>query len=151
MARQFEWRSVYSARIHLGRTAAAWEKLPVPNSLRKVVSRDYEVVSAAERYPQLAHPLLATGPGKAPLYVVDEHGALVGEIPRRSLSQPKELAVPLEMATATDLSTQVPALPSSITPRELEERIRQSGQDRLPIIDASSGRIVGVAQPRVPC
>ena len=145
VARRFEWRSIYSGRIHLGRAAAAWEKLAVPTSLNNVVSRDYQVVSAAERYPELAHQLLASGPRKSPLYVVDEHAALVGEITRRNLSEAEKLAVPLEIATAADLSVPVPALTSSMTPAEIEERIRQSGYDRLPVVDSSSKRIVGVA------
>jgi len=145
IARQFEQRSIYSGRIHLGRAAAAWEKLAIPTSLKKVVSRDYEVVSAAERYPALARQLLAADPREPPLYVVDEHAALVGEITHENLSEPEKLALPLEIVTAADLSIHVLALTSSMTSVEIQERIRQSGYDRLPVVDSSSKRVVGVA------
>lgn len=145
-ARRFEWRSIYSARIHLGR-AAAGEKLAVPPRLSKVVSPRFDVVSAAERYPALAHRLLAAGPRNTPLYVVDENAALVGEINRCDFSKPDTLGVPLEITTAVDLSRPVPALTSTMTPLEMEEQLRQSGRDRLPVIDSSSRRIIGIVTP----
>jgi H+/Cl- antiporter ClcA len=84
-ARALETRSVYSARIHLGRLATAG---------------DVNAVSAAARPPELMRALLRAG--GSPVQVTGQRGEALGEISVDALIDPPPDALPLETANATD-------------------------------------------------
>ena len=86
VARSLDRRSIYSGRIHLGRTVAG--------------SAPGETISTAARYPEVLERLLRT---EADIRVVDEHGTAVGCVTRASTE--RSVAGPLEIATARDLLT----------------------------------------------
>lgn len=104
IAKHFDARSIYSARIHSGKAVAAEMK-------------DERVISAAVPYPEVLKRLLALGPNPPPLYVVDEAGDLVGEIRVEHAARADQFARPLETACADDL-----ALPAKVLPGELDRR-----------------------------
>jgi H+/Cl- antiporter ClcA len=84
-ARAMEVRSIYSARIHLGRLATN----PAANA-----------VSAAARVPELMRALLrADG---APVQVTGQTGEILGEVTAAAARDPPPAALPLETATAAD-------------------------------------------------
>ncbi|HEX3719491.1 MAG TPA: chloride channel protein [Verrucomicrobiae bacterium] len=99
LARHFDVRSVYSARIHLGKAAAREMK-------------HEQVISAAAHYAEVLKRLLALSHKNAPLYVVDEDGKLVGEITAARAAHAEKFARPLEAASADDLATLAKAPPS---------------------------------------
>jgi H+/Cl- antiporter ClcA len=84
-ARALEVRSVYSARIHLGRLATAGAA---------------NAVSAAAHPPELMRALLRAG--GAPVQVTGQRGDVLGEVTAASLLDPPAHARPLETATAAD-------------------------------------------------
>ncbi|MDE1932382.1 MAG: chloride channel protein [Bradyrhizobium sp.] len=88
VARMIESRSLYSARIHLGRAAVA--RLP-------------GTVSTAAKLSELQRSLLDTG--RRSVSVVDESGTPVGEVTRDCAVRPSPNALPLETATAADFVT----------------------------------------------
>lgn len=84
-ARALEVRSIYSARIHLGRLATAGAA---------------NAVSAAARVPELMRALLrADG---APVRVTGHDGQVLGEVTAAAIQDPPAAARPLETATAAD-------------------------------------------------
>ncbi|MGH6878253.1 MAG: chloride channel protein, partial [Rhizomicrobium sp.] len=89
VTRLIEPRSIYSARIHAGRTVA------------KEQATD-DVISSSARYAVLLHRLLKRGENSPPLRVMDETGEIIGEISRGKAISPGPSAAPLETATAAD-------------------------------------------------
>jgi chloride channel protein, CIC family len=148
VARRLEPRSIYSARLHLGKRAASKEKPSISTAFDDRLSRDYETVSSAEHYVNVARRLLARGHRRLPLYVIDERGVVVGELKEYpdSLSDPSKLAMPLETTTAADLAESVPVLESTLSAAEVEEQLRESGRDSLPVVEADSRRLIGVVR-----
>lgn len=88
--RLFEGRSVYSGRIHLGRGAVERSGQRGP------------LISAAARYDELLQTVLRNPDARERLKVVDETGAVVGEIAAERVRRPAASDGPLEMATAGD-------------------------------------------------
>lgn len=102
IARHYDIRSIYSARVHLGRAAAAEMKLP-------------QVISAATRYGEVLKRLLPFAEKGLPVYVVDQNGALAGEICGERAARAESFAAPLETACAADLTTPTKADINKIT------------------------------------
>ena len=144
VARCLELRSIYSARLHLGRLVAAGEKVPVPTAFDDLVSQDFEVVSSAEHYSDIAQRLLNRDRRQAPLYAVDELGRLVGEITPGSLSNPAHVTLPLETATAADLIVPVSALTSSMSKAEVVKCLDEHSHRWLPVVETTTRRLFGV-------
>ena len=88
IARHFDGRSIYTARIHSGLAVAAEMKQD-------------QVISAAMHYRQVLKRLLGLS-DKTPLYVVDEAGAFTGRITAEQARQADSFASPLESACANE-------------------------------------------------
>lgn len=145
VARAIDARSVYSARIHLGRAVLGLAPPPhVATHFNQPLSTAFEVITSAARYTEVMHRLLALETRNEPLYVMDENGRLVGELDAMHASTTPNLAVPMQLATASDLAFPVETLSSSMTSDEVERQLRASGRTRLPVFDATSGRVIGV-------
>lgn len=132
IARHFDPRSIYSARIHAGKAVAAELKQP-------------QVISSAWPYGEIVKRLLSL-PGK-PIYVVDESGALLGQITAARAVDVKKINGPLEATTADDLAAPVPTLPSTLLPDEMARRLAAAHQSELPITDNHSGRFISLFPP----
>jgi hypothetical protein len=144
VARALDDRSVYSARIRWGESAA----VGATTSARAFCGRPLQqaaVVPAAARHAVVLERLLGLTPRSVPVYVVDERGRLIGQISGGDTpGAPAEFGDPWETATASDLAGPVQALSSSMTPAEVEQHFRQTGASELPLVDPGSGRLLGM-------
>jgi hypothetical protein len=144
VAYRLEARSIYSARIHAGRWAARVETDPPPTDFGRLISGDYGVVSASASHHEVLGKLLAHSDRTKPIYVVDEDGQLVGRIVAAALpSQPPP--VQLAIMTAADLAQPVASLSSAMSEGDVVERLRTAHMPELPVLDAQTGRLIGIA------
>jgi H+/Cl- antiporter ClcA len=133
VARYFDARSIYSVRIHSGKSAAAR------------LNHD-RVISSALPYAEVLQRLLSLTEKNRPLYVVDENGQLAGQITVERAAQAENFARPLQTASADDLATAVKTLPASISPEAMEHELATEQLDEMPVID--SGRFAGIFRGR---
>jgi hypothetical protein len=131
VGRYFEARSVYSVRIHLGRSTAA----EIDHT---------RVISAAAPYAEVLKRLLPFREKNMPLYAVDEDGALVGQISVGRAIEAETFARPLQTASADDLATEAKTLPASVSPGEMERQLKAEHLEEMPIVEEGSGRFVGL-------
>jgi chloride channel protein, CIC family len=144
VARRLEPKSVYSARVHWGRSAA----IAVERGTRfdRLISADCLIVSSAARYAEVLKKLLEAA-GR-PLYVVAERGELIGMVPPSLAHAPTPSPASAAVATAADFVQPVEPLETSMNEADVTARLREMGGAELPVIDRETGRLVGVA--RVP-
>jgi H+/Cl- antiporter ClcA len=98
VARQFDPRSIYSARVHLGKSAA--------NEMKHE-----RVISSATHYTEVLKRLMLLRGRDRSLYVVDENGRLIGQISEERAAKAENFARPLEAASADDLAMPVVSKP----------------------------------------
>jgi len=140
VARQLDSRSIYSCRIHFGRSALTRiPSVPIPH----VIFDESRVVSAATPYGELLKRLLPLTARDLPLYVIDEQGKLVGEVWAGRVNEAETFAAPLETASAADLAIPAKALGSSLSPAAMNRQLDAEQMNHLPVTDASSGRLLG--------
>jgi CIC family chloride channel protein len=144
ITRRFESRSIYTARIRQGKTAAAGITPAAGTDFDDLVSPAPGVVSAAAHGAEVMRRLLGIGGRPSPLYVVDEGGRLLGEITAARLPENMDRSIPSETTTAADLAVPVQTLTTAARREEVMGRLADGGPTRLPIVDAASGRLVGV-------
>jgi CIC family chloride channel protein len=143
VARQMESGSIYSMRFH---TSASRAKAALPSPVPQfdhLLALDFPTISAAAGWGQVAQRLLSAQ-FEPPLYVLDHEGLLVGVIDRESLEPGKLGAMPIEAAKAADIALAVQPLNSQMSEREVVERLAKVDERRLPVIDAMTGRMIGV-------
>lgn len=140
VARRFERRSNYSIRFSLGDQRAKPAMPPPLPHFERLMSRDFSTISAAAGYGQVARHLLA----KRPLYILDHEGQLVGVVDAASLDPANLGAMPIEAAKAADLASPVEPLHSQMSEQEVQDRLAAAGSEELPVIDAGTGRMIGV-------
>lgn len=142
MTRRLEPRSIYSARIHLGR-AAAVERRAGETSFSDLLRRRYDVISAAADFEAVARRLLGMRNSSSTLNVVDERGRPLGVIRARRLAEPASLPLPLEAATAMDMAEPVRTVSSSASRDDVAHLLQATESSELAVVD-SEGRLVGV-------
>jgi hypothetical protein len=143
VARLIESRSIYSMRFHFSdRPAELAISTRLPHFERRL-SRDFQTISAAAGCGQVAQRLLWVQ-FKSPLYVLDHEGQLVGTIDEHSLESANFGAMPIEAAKAADIAGAVEPLNSQMSEQEILKRLAEVGNRDLPVIDAGSGRLIGV-------
>jgi hypothetical protein len=96
VARQFEGRSIYSGRIHLGRVAA--ENQDTEASI---------AISSAARFGETLRAAVQGETEGKPVYVVDSKGARIGALLTQDVRDPAPEFFPLETATAGDFARPV--------------------------------------------
>ena len=142
-AKWLEPRSIYTAKVRLGKLSAQREPSPGKEVLGGVLSRDFSVVSAAEHYSVVLKALLSS---HSPfVYVVDDKGGYAGVISTNRAIDPK-IQGPLDTTTASDLADNITPLVAKMDPAEAKRVLHASSQTELPVIDEKSGKIVGVLQ-----
>ncbi len=144
VVRRLEPRSIYTARIHLDRATAAGIPAAVKTDFDDLLLPDPAIVSAAARGAEVLQQLQTLGGWSSSLHVVDERGRLKGEIAAARLPEALGRSLPLETTTAADLAVPVPALTTAARREEVLRRLEDGGPIRLPLVDADSGRLVGV-------
>jgi H+/Cl- antiporter ClcA len=137
VARLLEPRSIYSGRIHAGRSAA--ERVAGENGTDGSIR-----LSGAARYVEVLQALARGFGGPRPIYVVDEDGRLVGEVLAASVQEPLCDGVPLEIATASDFATKVEAILASDDERTIERKFAATDRAALPVISPTTHELVGV-------
>jgi hypothetical protein len=143
VARRIERQSIYSIRLHLDDLLT---KLPVPqhtSHLDHLISPNFVTISAATGYAQVIEHLLSL-PHRARIYVLDQKGELIGTIDAESLKIVKLGAMPAEAAQAADIAMPLEPLTSIMSEQEVSDRIAKAGNRELPMIDATTGRMVGI-------
>jgi hypothetical protein len=142
VARLIEPRSIYSARVHAGQHTSDAESPAPLLQFHELVSRQFDVISAAASYTEVLGALLTRSRGSRPLYVVDEDGKLEGEMPA-NLDSFRRRQTPLDEITAAgDLAIPVRPLLSSAGRTEALRRLAAAGAP-LPVVDAA-GRPIAV-------
>jgi H+/Cl- antiporter ClcA len=137
VARLLERRSIYSGRIHVGRSAAG-------RAVGEKEGKGFLALSAAARFKELLQALLHSAARDLPVYVVDERGKLLGEVAAaRALSPPPE-ALPLETATAADFVAGVPAVVLGDDDATIAGKFAAAGKDSLPLVAVGTGELLGV-------
>jgi H+/Cl- antiporter ClcA len=144
IARMLESRSIYSGRIAPASVhRMAQGTVIVLTAFDDLVSHDYSVISAAAPFPMVLQELLALRKGT--LYVLDERGALVGELETTAFVEtPSGSNFPLAAITAGDLASSGPYVDAAMSREEVIEKLDTSGRLRLPLVERESHRIVGV-------
>jgi H+/Cl- antiporter ClcA len=147
VARRIESRSIYSIRLHLMDVSA---KLAVPISaghLERFISRDFDYMSAATGYVQVAQHLLASK-SHEPVYLIDSQGELVGMIDLKTAQCPDFGAMPPGAARASDIAIPIELLTTDMAEAEVLARVHKSCHGQLPMIDSKTRRLVGVVRER---
>jgi CBS-domain-containing membrane protein len=144
-ARRLDPRSVYSGRVHTGRKAAEAEPLAIDLPYRRLMTLEVKTISIAANYTEVLERFVAEAGHSKPLYVIDEKARLSGRIEACSAACPPALTRILSAAAAGDLMDQVKPLSSALTQSEAIARLKDEPSGELPVIDANSGRLLGVA------
>jgi CIC family chloride channel protein len=105
-ARSLDCRSIYSARIRTGKAAAAG-----------VSFTNFQTISAAAPYSEIAHRFLAAGDHSSVFLVVDNEGKVIGQLAARDLIHPQAIGQ-LATTTAADLARPVAVEAISKKPAE---------------------------------
>ncbi|HEY6431971.1 MAG TPA: chloride channel protein, partial [Acetobacteraceae bacterium] len=137
VARMFEYRSIYSGRIHLGRSAAG-------RASGEREADGFIAVSSSARFPELLRALLRGTAKAEPVYVVNETGKLVGEVLPDCVREPPPETLPLETATAADFAFTVPPVLTSDDDKAARDKFATARNHALPLIDGETGVLVGV-------
>ncbi len=143
VARRLERRSIYSARVRRGETAAVLRPGAVPLGAASLISAAAEVASAALRFPEVARRLLALPDGRSSLYVVDDRGRLVGELTTERIGEVARRSVPLETTTASDLAEPVPTVPACARMDDAVQQLKRTNRTELPVVDPTTERLIG--------
>jgi len=143
--RAIESRSVYSVRLHLEQATPRPGDLPESPRLGRTISHEYQSVSAAIGYPQVAQIFLAgSGHAQEPIYVIDDKGRLTGAITVEVASHANSGRTPLEALKAEDICVPLEPLTTAMTEEQIADRLCSARDCALPIIDADSGKLLGV-------
>ncbi len=143
VARQIESRSIYTMRFHREVTLETPAIPPQLPHFDRLISRDFATISAAAGFGQVAQRLLSSQV-KFPLYVLDHEGCLLGMIDVKSLEPARLGAMPIEAAKAADIVSAVQPLHSQMSEHEVFDRLAEVGDCELPVVDARTGRMIGV-------
>ena len=145
VSRSIEPRSIYSIRLHLRSLAHELAKPRQASPLDGLISSDFLAISGATGYSELAALQLARE-SHSPTYILGHHGRLLGKIERSSIAAPALGALPLEAAKAADLLTPQEPLRSNMTRQQAWNLLQQSSDSEMPVVDESTGRLIGVIQ-----
>jgi H+/Cl- antiporter ClcA len=148
VARMLESRSIYSGRIELDARTTHRSGV-VSTAFDDLVTQEYCVVSAAAPFPTVLQQLLGLRYGL--LYVLDEHGALVGALEAKTFAEvsSRPASFPLAAITAGDLASTGSVVDTTMTRTRAIEEFIASGESRLPLVEPGSQRLVGVVNRNV--
>ncbi len=151
VARRVDRRTIYSARVERGIEAA---RGPAPGSWTAL----FPVFSPKARAVSAAAPLIeilrqgASDSLSRPLYVLDEEGILLGEIPAGRILASSPVGAPLETTTVADIVEPTTSIDAKTSPEVIAAMLGRDRRGEIPLVDGPSGRLVGVAvrPPRPP-
>jgi CIC family chloride channel protein len=144
-ARRLDRRSVYTGRVHAGRTAAEGEPPSVDLRYRRLLEPP-RTISVAANYPEILERFVAEVGAPKPLYVIDERARFAGRIQARSTADPPPLTRVLSTAAAGDLMELVEPLDPTLSETAALSRLDAEPLGELPVVDVASGRLLGVAK-----
>lgn len=148
-ARRLDPRSVYSGRVQTGRQAAQAGPPATDLPYRHLLVPQANTISVAATYPQVLARFVADGGHPKPLYVIDELGRLAGRIQADDVANPPALTEIMSSAAAGDLMQRIEPLTETLSQSQALARLRGEPAGELPVVEARSGRMLGVAtQPR---
>jgi hypothetical protein len=145
VSRRIESRSIYSIRLHLGKTQTQTPKPVIKPAFDRIISRDFASISAAAGYATVVQDLWSLHI-QPPIYVLDHQRKLLGKIDMELIGSGKLGAIPIEAARAADLVAPVRPLDLQTSAQEVTERLASASDDELPVIDAATGRMIGVVR-----
>jgi CIC family chloride channel protein len=142
-ANWLEPRSIYTAKVRLGKLSAQKRPSSTNEALTDILVRDFSIVSAAEHYSAVLKALLSS---HSPfVYVVDDEGRYAGVISANRAIDP-EIQGPLDTTTASDLADYITPLATITDPTEAQKILHASPHPELPVIDEKTRRIAGILQ-----
>ena len=140
-AKWLEPRSIYTARVRLGKSKAQKNVPSGSTCIEGVPVRDCSVVSAAEHYSAVLKALLK---GPSPfVYVVDDKGEYAGVISTEQ-AVGSSIEGPLDTTTASDLAQYVAPLTVDTSLTDAMAILARSHRTELPVIEKESHRLEGV-------
>lgn len=145
VARRIESRSIYSIRLHPGKTQRQMFRPAIKPAFDRMISRDFASISAAATYTTVLQNLWSLHI-KPPIYVLDHEQKLLGKIDMELLRIGRLGAIPIEAARAADLVAPVFPLDLQTSDKVVTERLASASDDELPVIDSATGQMVGVVR-----
>jgi H+/Cl- antiporter ClcA len=143
-ASRLETRSIYSAKVRLGKSAAEKEApLPVEGSIHSLLIRDFAVVSAADHYSAVVKALLSTH--SPVVYVLNDKGKYAGVVSTEHAVDPT-IEGPLDMVTASDLAEDLPPLTTDASRLDAINALAHSKASELPVISRETGHLAGIVR-----
>ncbi len=150
-ARRLESQSVYSVRLHLKDLHTYLASKALPPAFDRLFSRPASIIYSSSGYAQVAESVLSSKSDNS-IYAVDHQMKLIGVIRSDLLRAERLGAMPLEAAKAADLTVSLTPLTSSMSEREILQRLSEVEHSELPVVDVDSGLVIGVVStsPREP-
>lgn len=145
--RRLEPRSIYSGRIHAGRLYARPAKEHAGTSFDRLISSDYRVISAAATYTDVLRAFVESANKRRPLYVVAEHGQLVGVIWPDVAGAADSRGALVSVATAFDLARKFQSLDSKMDESGVRSLFDSTKAAELPVVESGTERLLGIAKP----
>ena len=142
-ARLLESRSIYSMHFQKDDPRQTPPTAPLPPHFDRLMSREFASISAAAGYGQVAEHFLYSQ-STPTLYVLNHKGQLVGKIEMASFENARLGAMPIEAAKAADIAIISLLLYSHMNEDKVLECLAEAGGHDLPVLDAETGRMIGV-------
>lgn len=142
VARRIDPRSIYSGRVYTGRNAAASEPPATTTAFPDLLFPETRTISLAATYPDVLERMVGYA---RPLYVIDEAAKLAGRIDLPHVSAAPALTQVLSIGAAGDLMTQIEPLDPALTRAEALARLQREPSGELPLVDPTTGQLLGVA------
>ena len=145
VARRLEARSIYSGRIHAGRSAARAATNEGARHFDRIVFHPHALVSTAARYTETLQQLMQATDRGRPLYAVDERGKIAGLIPRRLARARPLSAAQRAVVTAGDFAETIGSLGADLDEAEALRRRHAADAGALPAPEGKTERGAGSA------
>lgn len=139
--KKFEPRSIYTAKVEVGKSATKQTAPQIPTSFDELLVRNFPVVSGADHYSAVLKALLNSH--SSSVWVLDDKGAYTGQITTAKALNP-DIEGPLDTTTGSDLAEYIPPLTANMTHGEAVATLEGSIHAELPVIEAESWKMIGV-------
>jgi CIC family chloride channel protein len=147
VARLLTSKSLYSSDLVGSISRGFGRRRTTPTSFEQILSDEYSTVAASVSLAHVSNELFEDGYDS--LYVIDEHGVLLGIVDHTELTRPESL--PREATNAGDVALPIASVTSTMSLEDVLMRLSRERRRQLPVLDAKDGVMIGVVNaPRIP-